>query len=74
MDFARVESLSGSGVCMASELRQRKHPRLDRQLYGELGAICSVTIGARERRAVFTPQLQLKQLSRFCVRIAVARA
>ena len=54
MDFARVESLSGSGVCMASELRQRKHRRLDRQLYGELGAICSVTIGARERRAVFT--------------------
>ena len=33
--------------------RYHKRIRLDRKLYGQLGAICSVTAGTRARRAIF---------------------
>ena len=36
-----------------SNQRHHKRIRLDRKLYGQPGTICSVTIGARERRSIF---------------------
>ena len=39
---------------MGEKLRQRRHTRLDARLYAEPDAICSVTIGTRDRRAFFS--------------------
>ena len=42
---------------MGPPLRRRKHTRLDARLYAELGAICAVTIGVRDRKDVFSTPL-----------------